>query len=94
VPTVYYRFPGLIHDRIRLQEILDLDLFPIDCESWLALIGKQKPEPFASPVRDGGIILVHGNGNEPQGIPLLDAWLQEHRDWHLGPLAEFFPPGP
>jgi len=36
VPSVYYRFPGLIHDRVRLREILGIDLFPIDCDSWLA----------------------------------------------------------
>src|SRR5205814_9799045 len=28
VPQVYYRFPGLIHDTVRLREILKMDLFP------------------------------------------------------------------
>jgi hypothetical protein len=91
-PTVYYRFPGLIHDRVRLREILGLDLFPIDCDSWLALVKQQDKGPFYYNVRDGGIILVHGNGNEPGGIPPLDRWFQEHRDWEVGHLNRFFPP--
>ena len=71
-PTVYYRFPGLIHDRARLGAILELDLFPIDCDSWLGGLVKRKDKgPFYYNVRDGGIILVPGNGNEPAGIPAL-----------------------
>src|SRR5439155_10360636 len=85
-PTVYYRFPGLIHDQIRLRTILELDLFPIDCESWLALVRDKDAEPFYRHIRDGTIILVHGNGNEPAGIPALKRWLEERRDSELGPL--------
>jgi hypothetical protein len=90
-PTVYYRFPGLVHDRVRLAEILDLDLFPVDCDSWLALVKTKDKGPFYYGVRDGGIILVHGNGNEPAGIPLLERWLKEHPEWELGHLNKFFP---
>ena len=91
-PTVYYRFPGLIHDRIRLAEILELDLFPIDCDSWLALVRQQDKGPFYYHVREGSIILVHGNGNEPAGIPPLQRWLQEHDEWEIGHLNRFFVP--
>lgn len=91
-PTVYYRFPGLIHDRVRLAEIIDLDLFPIDCDSWLALVKQKDKGPFYNRVRDGGIILIHGNGNEPAGIPAFQRWLDDHRDWDLGHLNQFFPP--
>jgi len=89
VPTVYYRFPGLIHDSIRLREILDLDLFPIDCESWLALVEQRDAAPFCLPPRGGSILLVHGNGNEPAGISALGRWLEAHREWELGPLSQF-----
>ncbi len=91
-PTVYYRFPGLIHDRVRLAEILELDLFPVDCDSWLALVKQKDKGPFYYRVRDGSIILVHGNGNEPAGIPALERWLTEHRDWEMGHLNQFFVP--
>jgi peptidoglycan/xylan/chitin deacetylase (PgdA/CDA1 family) len=91
-PTVYYRFPGLIHDRVRLAEILDLDLFPIDCDCWMALVRKMDKDPFYHHAREGSIILVHGNGNEPAGIPPLQRWFEEHQDWELGHLNQFFAP--
>ena len=86
VPTVWYRFPGLIHDRVRLREILALDLLPIDCDSWLALVRDKDRSPFYYQVRDGSVILVHGNGNEPAGIEAWERWLTAHRDWELAPL--------
>jgi hypothetical protein len=89
VPTVYYRFPGLIHDTARLTAILDLDLLPIDCESWVALQGGG--HPFGNPTQDGSILLIHGNGNEPTGIARLQAWLVEHPDWRWKSLSEFLP---
>lgn len=90
VPTIYYRFPGLIHDRKRLNEVLRLDLFPVDCESWLALLGSS--HPFAHPVTGGSIMLVHGNGNEPKGIRRLNVWLADHPKWQTQPLHRFFVP--
>lgn len=90
VPTVYYRFPGLIHDRKRLEEVLRLDLFPVDCGSWIALLGSS--HPYANPVTDGSIILVHGNGNEPKGIQRLNGWLADHPRWQTRPLHDFFVP--
>jgi hypothetical protein len=90
VPTVYYRFPGLIHDRQRLEAVLRLDLFPIDCESWIALVGGS--HPYANPVTDGSIILVHGNGNEPKGIQRLNDWFADHPQWQTPPLHRFLVP--
>jgi hypothetical protein len=87
VPTVWYRFPGLIHDQTRLSTILSLDLFPIDCDAWLAVQGSG--HAYGNPVQDGSIILIHGNGNEPAGIRLWHQWLQKHRTWRLAPLKEF-----
>ena len=89
VPTVYYRFPGLIHDSIRLREILDLDLLPIDCDSWLALVEQRNAAPFCLSPVGGSILLVHGNGNEPAGISALGRWLEAHREWEFGPLSQF-----
>ncbi len=87
VPSVYYRFPGLIHDDSRLDAILQLDLFSIDCDAWLAYTGMS--HTYGHPVQDGSIILVHGNGNEAEGIQAFDRWFSAHRDWEFRPLFEF-----
>ena len=89
VPTVYYRFPGLIHDPTRLKAILDLGLLPVDCEAWIA-IQDGKP-PFGNPTQDGSIVLIHGNGNEPKGIARFQAWLEKHPDWNWKPIPAFLP---
>lgn len=94
VPTVYYRFPGLIHDATRLNAILELDLLPIDCSTWMAWVRPQRPEPFYHPVESGSIVLLHGNGNEPRGIDAFRRWLSEHGDWRWAPLHEFLPRQP
>jgi len=91
VPTVFYRFPGLVHDEERLRTILEMGLFSIDCESWLAMRVNNEEGPFAQPVQDGSIILVHGNGNEPKGIAAFRNWLQDHGEWRLGDVANFLP---
>jgi hypothetical protein len=90
VPTVYYRFPGLIHDPSRLQAILDLDLLPIDCDAWVA-VQSSGTHPFGGPIRDGSIVLVHGNGNEPKGIAGFEQWLSGHGEWQWRPLSDFLP---
>jgi hypothetical protein len=91
VPSAYYRFPGLIHDGARLKAILALDLLPIDCDCWMALVRPARPDPFYHPPGDGSIILVHGNGNEARGITAFDQWLTQHADWRWAPLHEFLP---
>jgi hypothetical protein len=90
VPTVYYRFPGLIHDTLRLDTILAMDLLPIDCDAWVA-VQSEAGHPFGGPIRDGSIVLVHGNGNEPIGISRFQRWLRANPGWQWRPLAEFLP---
>lgn len=90
VPTVYYRFPGLIHDATRLQSVIAMNLLPIDADAWVAVQASGK-HPFGRPTRDGSIILLHGNGNEPQGISRFDSWRETHRDWQWRSLSEFLP---
>lgn len=59
VPSVLFRFPGLVHDAARLLQLARLSLMPLDADAWIA---KGQPiKPFA-------VVLVHGNGNEPPGI--------------------------
>lgn len=59
VPSVFFRFPGLISDRALMEALREAWLIPLGAEAWLALA--QKPTP-------GAIILVHPNGNEPFGL--------------------------
>lgn len=59
IPSVIFRFPGLIHDATRLRQLNRLSMLPIDANGWIA-----KGQPIAP----RAVVLVHGNGNEPEGI--------------------------
>ena len=59
VPSVFFRFPGLISNRATMDAVRDAFLIPLGAQSWLALA------PAAPP---GAVILVHPNGNEPFGL--------------------------
>lgn len=62
IPTVFFRFPGLISDKIDDQSLSKWGLLPIGADAWLSLGQKASI---------GSIILVHGNGNEPKGLKIL-----------------------
>jgi hypothetical protein len=59
VPSVFFRFPGLVSDRDVYDRILSLGLIPVGSDAWLAK--GQKPG-------NGSIVLIHANGNEPVGV--------------------------
>lgn len=59
LPSAFFRFPGLVSNAGAFLRVVDLGLIPIGSDAWLAK--GQWP-------REGSIILVHGNGNEPMGI--------------------------
>lgn len=58
-PSVFFRFPGLLSDSISLHRVINSGLIPIGSDAWLA----KNQQPV-----NGSIILVHGNGNEPNGV--------------------------
>lgn len=91
VPSIYYRFPGLIHDKERRETIAGLDLLSIDCESWMAIVARGESSPWGNAIDSGSIVLVHGNGNEPDGIPPFQDWLKTNSNWNLGPIHQFLP---
>ena len=62
IPSPFFRFPGLVSDRKSVEIVKRLGLIIIGSDSWLAK--GQLP-------KEGSIILVHGNKNEPQGVVLL-----------------------
>jgi hypothetical protein len=59
VPSPIFRFPGLIHDQRRLDELARLSLLPLDADGWIAK---------GQGIKSRAVVLVHGNGNEPEGI--------------------------
>jgi hypothetical protein len=63
----YFRFPGLIFNFGRLRELAGMRYIAVGSDAWLAK-GQR--------VRNGSIILVHGNGNEKFGVRLLFIYLK------------------
>ncbi|WP_264510770.1 polysaccharide deacetylase [Flavobacterium sp. N1719] len=59
IPSIYFRFPGLISSANAVTQITAMGLIPIGCDAWLAK-GQE--------VYQGSIVLIHGNGNEPIGV--------------------------
>jgi hypothetical protein len=59
LPSVFFRFPGLVSDQELVYKITDFGLIPIGTDAWLAK--GQQPQA-------GSIVLIHGNGNEPVGV--------------------------
>lgn len=62
LPSIFYRFPGLVSDKGLILKLRKYGLIPIGANAWLAKGEKIQP---------GSIILVHGNSNEHKGIELL-----------------------
>ncbi|WP_374949521.1 polysaccharide deacetylase [Mucilaginibacter sp.] len=59
LPSVFFRFPGLVSDQQLVYKITNFGLIPIGTDAWLAK--GQQPH-------SGSIVLIHGNGNEPVGV--------------------------
>jgi hypothetical protein len=71
LPSVFFRFPGLVSSRALVETVVSLGLVPLGSDAWLAK--GQQPG-------DGSIVLVHGNGNEPLGIRRFIELLRRERD--------------
>jgi hypothetical protein len=61
-PSVFFRFPGLVSDKKSIELVKSLGLISIGSNCWIAKGQK---------VKNGSIILVHGNRNEPRGVEML-----------------------
>lgn len=59
LPSIFFRFPGLVSNQKLVDEILAFGLIPVGSDAWLAK-GQQ--------THAGSIVLIHGNGNEPIGV--------------------------
>ncbi|OGJ87558.1 MAG: hypothetical protein A2268_03910 [Candidatus Raymondbacteria bacterium RifOxyA12_full_50_37] len=68
---MFFRFPGLVADSALCSRVIGLGLIPIGSDSWPAK--GQVP-------REGSIVLIHGNGNEPYGIKKFIELLHSKRN--------------
>jgi hypothetical protein len=59
LPSVFFRFPGLVSDADLFKRVAGFGLIPVGSDAWL---GKNLWP------KEGSIVLVHANGNEPIGI--------------------------
>jgi len=59
MPSIFFRFPGLVYDKSLLENLKRMSLIAIDSDTW---INKGQN------IHDGSIVLLHGNGNEHIGI--------------------------
>lgn len=59
VPSIFFRFPGLVSDQSVVEKIVAYGLIPVGSDAWLA----KGQQPNA-----GSIVLIHGNGNEEIGV--------------------------
>ena len=59
LPSIFFRFPGLVSDKAVFDRVLDFGLLPIGSDAWLAK--NQQP-------KQGSLVLIHANGNEPLGV--------------------------
>lgn len=81
LPSVFFRFPGLVSNAQLQKTLYRLSLIPLGSNAWLA-----KGER----VRNGSIILVHGNGNEPAGIKRFNEYLTQNSHLNFLPLEQLF----
>ena len=68
VPSIFFRFPGLISDKKTVDRVTDLGLITIGSNTWLAKGEKLKKD---------SIILIHGNKNETKGVDIFLKLLKE-----------------
>jgi peptidoglycan/xylan/chitin deacetylase (PgdA/CDA1 family) len=81
-PSVFFRFPGLVSDKKSVDEVKKLGLIIIGSNTWLAKGEK---------IKNGSIILVHGNKNEPKGVDLLLKAIKAKKIKQLFPISSLEP---
>lgn len=81
LPSVFFRFPGLVSDKSVYDKILSFGLIPVGTDAWLA----KGQEPG-----NGSIVLIHANGNEPVGIKDFIELLRQHQQEVLSKKWELF----
>ena len=84
-PSIFFRFPGLVSDDKLFHQVTAYGLIPVGSDAWL---GKNQWP------KEGSIVLVHANGNEPIGIHRFVQLMKDEREnsvnkkWLLFDLRE------
>jgi hypothetical protein len=78
-PSIFFRFPGLVSNKKSIESVKSLSLITIGSNTWLA-----KKEP----IKEGSIILVHGNKNEPLGVDIFLKLLKNNNITKLNDLKK------
>lgn len=87
VPSVFFRFPGLVSNNKIIEEVLSFGLIPVGSDAWLAK---------GQDVKNGSIVLIHANGNEEIGVQDFIQLLKSEQNnikgkhWILHDLHEGF----
>ena len=68
VPSVFFRYPGLVSDGKLMDKLRDYGLIALGSDAWLAK--RERPGK-------GSIILVHANGHEPDGLKRFLGYLKD-----------------
>jgi hypothetical protein len=71
MPSLFFRFPGLVSNPEFIVRVVSFGLIPVGSDAWLA----KEEVP-----RNGSIVLVHANGNEPWGLKKFVGLLAEKQD--------------
>jgi hypothetical protein len=79
IPSVFFRFPGLVSDKKSINIVKSLGLITIGTNCWLAKGQK---------IKSGSIILVHGNKNEPKGVDMLLKLIKSGKIQDLNSIKE------
>ncbi len=83
--SAFFRFPGLVSDRKLVEQVSNYGLITLGSDAWLAK---------GQTVKNGDIVLIHGNGNEPVGVKNFLALLKKEKinidkkQWLLYDLRE------
>jgi hypothetical protein len=83
--SAFFRFPGLVSDDKLVDQLTNYGLIPIGSDAWLAK---------GQIAKNGDIVLIHGNGNEPLGVTDFLTLLKKERkaiqnqQWILYDLRE------
>ena len=67
VVSKYFRFPGLRHNKQRLTALAKMGYVSLDADAWLGK-GLWRAKSSQQPIKNGSIVLIHGNGNENKGV--------------------------
>ncbi len=78
-PSILFRFPGLVSNKQAALVVNSFGLIPVGSDTWLAKEEK---------VKNGSIILIHANKNEPEGIKIAKELLLEKNSYSFHSILD------